>query len=329
MRMPGMQQRPPAAPLKPLPKLPAGVFARVGNQDITASDVLNFLSTLGGYPLVQQRVQVTLAEQQAKKYGVSVSAAELAKEVEQQKNQLVQNQMMQSGQPMTFNEIAARQGLTEGLLNQQTRFRLLLRKCYLKTIESTLPTLNSQIKISHLLIANRPEPGAADPSKPETPEAQAKRDADALAKIKQIQADVAAGKVTWKDAIMKNSDDPSKQMNQGDLGWQGKNSPLVPEFLDAALKIEKVGDIVGPIKTQFGYHLIRLDAKGSQATPAERDAFKKQQLDQAANPQAIQAWFMSITRDSNIVYNPNAKLTVPSAAPTPKAVSAPKASAKR
>ena len=46
----------------------------------------------------------------------------------------------------------------------------------------------------------------------------------------------------------------------GDLGWFGKGR-MVPEFEKAAFEGEK-GKILGPVKTQFGYHLIKvLDRK--------------------------------------------------------------------
>jgi peptidyl-prolyl cis-trans isomerase C len=42
----------------------------------------------------------------------------------------------------------------------------------------------------------------------------------------------------------------------GDLGWFGKGM-MVPEFEKAAFDSEE-GKVVGPVKTQFGYHLIRV-----------------------------------------------------------------------
>jgi len=40
----------------------------------------------------------------------------------------------------------------------------------------------------------------------------------------------------------------------GNLGWFNKGD-MVPEFENAAFSAKK-GDIVGPVKTQFGYHII-------------------------------------------------------------------------
>jgi peptidyl-prolyl cis-trans isomerase C len=45
----------------------------------------------------------------------------------------------------------------------------------------------------------------------------------------------------------------------GDLGWFGKGM-MVPEFEKVAFE-EEVGKVVGPIKTQFGYHVIKVTGK--------------------------------------------------------------------
>ncbi|MFZ4590585.1 MAG: peptidylprolyl isomerase [Ignavibacteria bacterium] len=55
------------------------------------------------------------------------------------------------------------------------------------------------------------------------------------------------------------SQDPSAKQNSGDLGWFTKGA-MVKEFEDAAMN-GKVGDIVGPIKTQFGFHIIKIKDK--------------------------------------------------------------------
>jgi peptidyl-prolyl cis-trans isomerase C len=45
----------------------------------------------------------------------------------------------------------------------------------------------------------------------------------------------------------------------GDLGWFGKGM-MVPEFEKIAFD-EEVGKVVGPVKTQFGYHVIKVTGK--------------------------------------------------------------------
>ncbi len=53
------------------------------------------------------------------------------------------------------------------------------------------------------------------------------------------------------------SEDPSVTRNQGDLGYFERKD-MVKEFADAAFAA-KPGDIVGPVKTQFGLHIIKVD----------------------------------------------------------------------
>ena len=45
----------------------------------------------------------------------------------------------------------------------------------------------------------------------------------------------------------------------GDLGWFGKGM-MVPEFEKIAFE-EQVGKVVGPVKTQFGYHVIKVTGR--------------------------------------------------------------------
>lgn len=74
------------------------------------------------------------------------------------------------------------------------------------------------------------------------------------AQARDILTQVKAGK-SWDELAKKNSTCPSKA-KCGDLGWF-KKGMMVKEFEQAAFNGKK-GEIVGPVKTQFGYHLIKI-----------------------------------------------------------------------
>jgi len=57
--------------------------------------------------------------------------------------------------------------------------------------------------------------------------------------------------------VAAHSDDPGSKDLGGDLGWFGRGS-MVPEFEDAVFSA-KPGEILGPIRSQFGYHIIKVE----------------------------------------------------------------------
>jgi peptidyl-prolyl cis-trans isomerase D len=83
-----------------------------------------------------------------------------------------------------------------------------------------------------------------------------KDDAAALAQAQQVLAQAKAGK-DFGELAKQYSQDPGSAKNGGDLGWAERSSFVAP-FADALFTM-KVGEIKGPVKTQFGYHIIRLD----------------------------------------------------------------------
>jgi peptidyl-prolyl cis-trans isomerase C len=61
------------------------------------------------------------------------------------------------------------------------------------------------------------------------------------------------------------TEDPSGKANGGDLGWFTKEQ-MVPEFSDIAFKLDK-DQISDPVKTQFGWHVIKVDDKRTKPMP--------------------------------------------------------------
>jgi len=62
----------------------------------------------------------------------------------------------------------------------------------------------------------------------------------------------------FEDIAKKSSKDPGSGANGGDLDWAAAGS-YVPEFSDAMAKLKKGQLTDAPVKTQFGFHIIRLD----------------------------------------------------------------------
>ena len=80
-----------------------------------------------------------------------------------------------------------------------------------------------------------------------------------------ILAAINAGEKTFEEAAKESSTCPSGQQG-GSLGEFGKGQ-MVKEFEEAAFAAE-IGQVVGPVKTQFGYHLIKVEAKNEATVSA-------------------------------------------------------------
>ena len=87
---------------------------------------------------------------------------------------------------------------------------------------------------------------------------------DTEEKANEILAQIKAGDVTFEDAAKANSTCPSKDAG-GDLGTFGRGQ-MVPEFENAVFNMNN-GEVSGPVKTQFGYHLIKLENKNESSIP--------------------------------------------------------------
>ncbi|MFN9068181.1 MAG: SurA N-terminal domain-containing protein, partial [Bdellovibrionales bacterium] len=79
-------------------------------------------------------------------------------------------------------------------------------------------------------------------------------DKKALEKIQKIKLDLKSN--DFGSLAEKHSEDPGSKSKKGDLGYFGKGQ-MVPEF-EAKVFSMKPGEVSEPVKTQFGYHLIKL-----------------------------------------------------------------------
>ena len=84
------------------------------------------------------------------------------------------------------------------------------------------------------------------------------KDEEALAKIKKIKKELAVG-ADFQELALRESDDKTVKKNKGELGKFTKKQ-LVKEFTNVAFTM-KLGEISEPVKTSFGYHIIKLNKK--------------------------------------------------------------------
>ncbi len=86
----------------------------------------------------------------------------------------------------------------------------------------------------------------------------------------EVRAKLIKGE-SFSKLAQKYSDDPGSKARGGDLGFFSKGQ-MVPEFEKAAFSLKK-GEISQPVKTTFGYHIIKVEAK----KPARQRSFEEVQ----------------------------------------------------
>lgn len=79
-------------------------------------------------------------------------------------------------------------------------------------------------------------------------------------RARELLAEVKKPNADFQALAEKHSKDPSAKSNRGDLGVITRDGPFVPEFKDAAFAAKK-DDIVGPVKTLYGYHILKIADK--------------------------------------------------------------------
>lgn len=100
-----------------------------------------------------------------------------------------------------------------------------------------------QMRAAHIMVRIKPDANEEEMKQAET-------------KINEIYTELMADPSKFGDLAMKYSDDKGSARRGGELQTFGTGR-MVPEFEDAAFGIAKDGDIAKPIKTQFGWHIIK------------------------------------------------------------------------
>lgn len=133
-------------------------------------------------------------------------------------------------------------------LNEFERYRKQLADKYISNgkvteelVQETYHRITNEINASHILISLKPTASPDDTLK-------------AYNTAVDILKNIESGK-SFADLAVKYSDDPSAKVNKGDLGWF-KAYKMVYPFESAAYNLE-IDEVSQPVRTQFGYHLIK------------------------------------------------------------------------
>jgi len=101
----------------------------------------------------------------------------------------------------------------------------------------------------------------------------------AEAKAAKLATEAKAAGADFAALAKANSDDTGSKEQGGDLGWVDRGAMVKP-FEDAVFAA-KAGDIIGPVKTDFGYHVIQVrEVRGGEGKPFEevRDQLLAEQI---------------------------------------------------
>jgi parvulin-like peptidyl-prolyl isomerase len=177
-------------------------------------------------------------------------------------------------------------GMTAQKINQETKIDDAAMQKYYDEHKSEY----EQIHARHILIRFK---GSAVPVKPGGKDLT---EEEALAKTEDLEKQLKAGGDFAKLAAAE-SDDTGAAANGGDLGTFG-HGKMVPAFDEAAFKL-KAGEISAPVKSQFGYHIIKVDSIDNKSFADAKPDIEKKLRPQEAN-KAMEA----IQKNTKVDYDP-------------------------
>lgn len=142
---------------------------------------------------------------------------------------------------------------------------LYLREKLQEMITADVKPLDEQIWIQHILV-----------------------DSEELANL--VLARLADGE-DWSKLAAQYSTDASNAQNGGDLGWNGRDAGFVPEFTEAAFKLQQA-EVSAPIQTQFGWHIIRV--LGREMRPIDEQRYLQ------LKDEAFSTWLAEIRTEADV-----------------------------
>jgi parvulin-like peptidyl-prolyl isomerase len=254
-------------------------------------------------------IRETAVVQDARRQGVSVDDRQVAAALDADR---------QGATPPAFNRLLRQAGVTLADLELYERTKLTVNAAtdrvtksinasadqIAATYQANKASYDAAFRPAHILVC-----GHLDPST-----RQCNVTPDDLALARSINQRAAAG-ADFGALARQYSVDAGTKDKGGDLGWVTPGS-LVQGFEQAALALQPGQVTARPVQTPFGYHVIKLTAKGRSLADASDDI--NAQLEQSARNRAIDTWLRGLLARTTIridprfgTYDPNSARVVP------------------
>jgi parvulin-like peptidyl-prolyl isomerase len=217
--------------------------------------------------IAERLIYQEVLRQEAEKQGVKYDEAELAKREEQQKRGIRdwekhlgrRGETEQSLRAMYVAEL-----LERGLLEKAGKLEVTPEEidAEYEKIKKNYKSEKPRVRASHILVPIGPERGrhrhGREKEEERTEEQKKQDEKEALAKAKEVHALATAADADFAKVAEEHSTGPSASKG-GDLGIFTPDR-MVEEFSDVAFKM-KIGEVSKPVKTKFGYHIIKVTGK--------------------------------------------------------------------
>lgn len=197
------------------------------------------------------------------------------------------------------NDSEFRKALKKNNLTPEGLRKVLKEKMTMQKFVEKL--FNDNIKVSDADVKKAYEEKKKDYIVPETIQAShilVKTEAEA----NKIEDELKAG-ASFEELARKYSTDPGSKVKGGDLGYFGRGM-MVPEFEKAAYGL-KIGEISPPVKSQFGYHIIKkTGVRPERVMPYEQVKTNlEQQLKSDKQRDFFDKWREKAMKETEVKYN--------------------------
>jgi foldase protein PrsA len=253
--------------------------AVVGNEKITKDQLYEALVEANGEQVLNSLIIKKIIKLEAKKQNIKVTKDEIQDELDK----TIEN----FGSKEAFKNTLEYYGITEDSLKEDIELNLYVSKLLKSEVKITEEEMKDyfeenkddfkqeeQVKARHILVENE-----------ET--------------AKEIKQKLDNGE-NFEELAKKYSTDTETKEKGGDLGFFSKGE-MVKEFEEVAFSL-KVGEISNPVKTKYGYHIIKVEDRkeAKEANYEESKEEIREKLFEEKLPDVYQSWIEEKMKEYNV-----------------------------